>query len=369
MGQVKMLTVTKPDLPPLEEYLSFLRRIWASKWLTNDGEFVRFFQEKLEDYLKVGNLALLNNGTLALHVALKACDLKGEIITTPFTFATTTNVILWEGLTPVFADIDPETFNIDPEEVEKKITRRTCAILAVHVYGNPCYVEKLQEVAAEHNLRLIYDAAHAFGVDYKDQSVLNFGDISTLSFHATKIFTTGEGGAIVCRDKDLFEKIQLLRNHGIKSEEQIVIPGTNGKMNEFQAALGICNLKRIDAKIKKRKVLYEHYTQKLSPNLQLQKITATKYNYGYMPVCFRDSKTRDKIYFELIKNGIKPRKYFFPLTIDYDYFKPGAGIIHGCRQAYDVSSRVLCLPLYPDLRIEETDKVIEIIQAFVPKRA
>lgn len=362
-----MVTVTKPDLPPLKEYVGYLKKIWATKWLTNDGEFAQLLQKELKDYLKVENLALVNNGTLALHLALKASQLKGEIITTPFTFAATTNVIIWEGLTPVFADIDPETFNIDPEEVEKKITRKTCAILAVHVYGNPCYVEKLQEIAAKHNLKLIYDAAHAFGVEYQNQSVLNFGDISTLSFHATKIFTTIEGGAIVCKDEDMLERMKLLRNHGIKSEEQVVLPGTNAKMDEFQAVMGICNLKRTDEKIQQRKRLYKHYTQKLSQNVQFQKVIATRHNYGYMPVCFKDANTRDKAYSELVKNGIGPRKYFFPLTTSYDYLKTDTVKLHDLRQAYDVSSRVLCLPLYPDLEIKNVDKVVKTIKGLIPK--
>ena len=271
-----MITVTKPDLPPLEEYVYYLKRIWATKWITNNGEFVQSLQEKLKEHLNVENLALVNNGTFALQLALRAYDLKGEVITTPFTFAATTNVILWEGLTPVFADVDPKTFNIDPEAVEKKITRNTCAILAVNVYGNPCYVEKLQEISDRHNLRLIYDAAHSFGVEYKHQSVLSFGDVSTLSFHATKIFTTIEGGAIVCKDKDIFEKIQLLRNHGIKSEEQVVLPGTNAKMDEFHAAVGLCNLKRVNQNIQRRKELYQRYTHKLPSSLHFQKVIASR---------------------------------------------------------------------------------------------
>ncbi|GAJ24082.1 unnamed protein product, partial [marine sediment metagenome] len=218
-------------LPKLEEYVKYLGKIWSTRWLTNGGEFVQLLEKKLEEYLRVKNLVLVTNGTVALQLALKAFELKGEVLTTPFTFAATTNVILWEGLTPVFADIDPETFNIDPNDVERKITEKTSAILAVHVYGNPCYVEELQQIASSYNLKLIYDAAHAFGVEYKKQSVLNYGGISTLSFHATKIFNTIEGGAIVVKDKELFEKLKLLRNHGIKSEEEVVLPGINAKMS------------------------------------------------------------------------------------------------------------------------------------------
>jgi len=318
-----MIFVTRPVLPPLERYVEYLKRIWASRWLTNDGEFVQLLQKRLQEYLKVKNLVLVSNGTLALHIALKALNIKGEVITTPFTFSATTNVILWEGLTPVFADIDAETYNIDPEDVEKKITDRTSAILAVHVYGNPCNVEELQEIADKHNLKLIYDAAHAFGVEYKNQPITNYGDISTLSFHATKVFNTIEGGAIIPKNEKLVEKLTLLRNHGIKTEEEVVLAGTNAKMNEFQAIMGLCNLEEIDEKIKLRKEIYEHYKKRLSKigKIKFQKIIASKYNYSYIPVCFESLEQRDQIYSKLIKNRIKPRKYFYPLTVHSGHFK------------------------------------------------
>jgi len=365
------ITVTKPDLPPLEEYVKYLKVIWESRWLTNNGEFVQLLEKKLKEYLKVKNLVLLSNGTLALHLAIKALDIKGEVITTPFTFSATTNVILWEGLKPVFADIDPETFNIDPEDVRRKITDKTSAILAVHVYGNPCYVEELQEIAEKYNIKLIYDAAHAFGVEYKNKSVLNYGDISTLSFHATKVFHTIEGGAIVVRDEDLLEKLQLLRNHGIKSEEEVLLPGTNAKMNEFQAIMGLCNLEYLDEKIRLRKERYEYYKEKLSDlPVKFQKIIASKYNYIYMPVCFRDVNERDRVYAELLKNGIKSRKYFYPLTTEFDYFKnKGVNLTekYNLKVALDISRRVLCLPLYPDLEISDVDNIVSIIKELVKK--
>jgi dTDP-4-amino-4,6-dideoxygalactose transaminase len=367
----KMVTVTKPDLPPLEEYVKYLKVIWESRWLTNNGEFVQLLERKLREYLKVKNLLLVSNGTLALHIALKALELKGEVITTGFTFPATTNVILWEGLKPVFADIDPETFNIDPKDVKRKITNKTCAILAVHVYGNPCYVEELQEIAEKHNLKLIYDAAHAFGVEYKNQSVLNYGDISTLSFHATKVFHTIEGGAIVVRDENLLEKIQLLRNHGIKSEEEVILPGTNAKMNEFQAIMGLCNLKYIDEKIKLRKERYEYYKENLSDlPVQFQKIIASKYNYIYMPVCFRNVSERDKVHAELLRHGVKARKYFYPLTTEIAYLKSKSISLterYDLKVAFDISRRVLCLPLYPDLEISVIDNIIDIIKRVMKK--
>lgn len=366
-----MITVTKSDLPPLEEYIEYLKKIWSSRWLTNNGEFVRLLERRLEEYLKVKNLGLVANGTLALQLALKALEIKGEVITTPFTFPATTNVILWEGLTPVFADIDHETFNIDPEDVEKKITDKTSAILAVHVYGNSCYVDELQEIADRYNLKLIYDAAHAFGVEYNNQSVLNYGDISILSFHATKLFHTIEGGAIIVKDEKLFDKLKLLRNFGIKLEEEVVLPGINAKMNEFQAVMGLCNLEDIDEKIRFREKIYEHYKEKLTnTSVKFQKIIASKYNYSYMPVCFENIEKRDEIYLELVKNGIKPRKYFYPLTVYFDYFKDKSINLvekYGLNVAFDVANRVLCLPLYPDLEIVDVDKIISIIKKTVRK--
>lgn len=362
-----MINVTKSDVPDLEKYVEYLKTIWSSRWLTNDGEFVQLLEKKLEEYLGVENLVLVANGTLALQLALKVFEIEGEVITTPFTFAATTNVILWGGLTPVFADIDPDTFNVDPEQVEKKITEKTSAILATHVYGNPCYVEELEEIAGKHNLKLIYDAAHAFGVEYKDQSVLNYGDISTLSFHATKVFNTAEGGAVVAKNEECFQKLKLLRNHGIRSEEEVVLAGTNAKMNEIQAALGLCNLENIDEKIQLRKQIYEHYKERLSGanNIKFQKLVASRYNYAYMPVCFKNIEQRDEVYSELIKNGIKPRKYFFPLTVNYDYFRnKGQDLVakYELKQASDIANRILCLPLYPDLEMRVVDDITSVIR-------
>jgi len=363
------INVTRPDLPPLEEYVNYLNAIWESRWLTNNAEYVQLLEKRLKEYLKVKNLLLVSNGTLAIHIALKALELKGEVITTPYTFAATTNVLLWEGIKPVFADIDPETFNIDPRDVEKKITNKTTAILAVHVYGNPCYVEELQEIAKKHDLKLIYDAAHAFGVEYGNQSVLNYGDISTLSFHTTKVFHTIEGGAIVVKDENLLEKIQLLSNHGIRSEEQVILPGTNAKMNEFQAIMGLLNLEHVDENIRLRKERYEHYKEGLSDlSLKFQKVIASKYNYIYMPVLFRDANERDKVYATLLKDGIRSRKYFYPLTTEFDYFKKrGLNLTedYDLNVAFDVSRRVLCLPLYSTLEMSDVDNIINIIRKAV----
>ncbi len=361
-----MIKITKPDLPELEEYIKYLKKIWSTRWLTNNGEFVQLLEKKLEEYLKVNNIVLLSDGTLALHLALKAFNLKGEVITTPFTFAASTNAILWERLNPIFADIDPDTYNINPDDVEKKITDKTSAILAVHVFGNPCNVEKLQKIADNYKLKLIYDAAHTFGVEYKKQSVLKYGDISTLSFHATKVFNTIEGGAVVVKDEKIFKKIRLLRNHGIKSEEAVMLPGINAKMNEFQAAMGLCNLKNIDGKIHRRKSIYDYYKENLThTRIKFQKIVASKYNYSYMPILLRSQLERDTVFLELIKNDIKPRKYFYPLTVNYSYFKDRDENLvekYHLTRAIEISNRILCLPLYPDLERDKIEKITDIIR-------
>jgi dTDP-4-amino-4,6-dideoxygalactose transaminase len=361
-----MINVTKSDLPPLEKYMEYLKKIWANGWLTNDGEFVQQLTKKLEDYLKTKNLVLMSNGTLTLQIALKALGVKGEVITTPFTFAATTNVLLWEGLTPVFADIDKETYNLDPVDVENKITDKTCAILAVHVYGNPCYVKQLEAIAHRHNLKLIYDAAHAFGVEYEREPIVNFGDISTLSFHATKVFNTIEGGAVATSDDELVEKLKLMRNHGIKSEFEVVLPGINAKMNEFQAAMGLSNLDFVDKAIALRKTLYEHYVEGLSGlQIQFQKIIASKYNFSYMPILFETAKERDSVYSLLIEKNIKSRKYFYPLTVNFDYFTAaGVNLVkkYGLVNASEIADRILCLPLYPSLEVSKVDYVASLIE-------
>lgn len=363
-GMQEPITVTKSDLPPLEKYVEYLQEIWQSRWLTNRGKFVQLLEQKIAAYLKVRRVLTLSNGTLAIQLALRALNLKGEIITTPFTFAATTNVILWEGLKPVFADISPDTFNIDPEDVRRKITPKTSAILAVHVYGNPCDVEELEEIAKEHNLKVIYDGAHAFGVEYKNRSVFEFGDITTLSFHATKVFHTIEGGAVICKDDAMYEKIQLLANHGIRSEEIVVMPGTNAKMNEFQAVMGLCNLEYLDEWIKKREMVYKRYKELLAGlPVTYQKLIASRYNYIYMPVLFENLQVRDKVYDELMKNGIKGRKYFYPLTVNFEYNKKHNLVKkYKLQHAKDVSDRVLCLPLYSTLSQSDVERIVGIVK-------
>ena len=365
-----IITVTRPVLPPLERFSKHLESIWERRWLTNNGKLARALEDKLESYLKAGSgkLVLVSNGTVAIEIALRALGIKGHVITTPFTFSATTNMLVWVGLKPVWAAINPDTYNIDPDAVERQITKRTSAILAVHVYGNPCDVKRLAEIAVKHDMKLIYDAAHAFGVEYRGHSILRYGDASTLSFHATKVFNTIEGGAIVAKDGTVYDRMKLMRNHGIKSEEEVVLPGTNAKMNEFEAAMGLCNLETVEEDILARKELYKRYEENLTgaASVKFQTLTASKYNYSYMPACFKNRKTRDRVYNGLAGVGIYARKYFFPLTMDFEYFGGRFRSVAGLESARQISDRVLCLPLYPDLGFESVDricsKVIEIIR-------
>jgi len=365
-----MIFVTKTKLPPIKRYYKYLEKIWANNWVTNNGELLRELEEKLRSYLGVRHMSLITNATVALQMAMKAIDgdSGGEVITTPFTFAASTNVILWEHMTPVFADIDPETFNIDPADIEKKITKKTRAILAVHVYGNPCDLEKIHKIATKHNLKVIYDAAHAFDVSYKGKSVLNYGDISILSFHATKVFNTIEGGALITKSKQLSDRLKLMRNFGIVHEEKVTYPGINGKMNEFQAAMGLCNLQTVSRDIKAREKMYKLYLSLLGniSGLRFQKIIASKYNFSYMPVLFRNKKHRDLVYGKLKENEIHARKYFYPLTSSFDYLSSRQ--IEENKQMLPVASgiadRVLCLPLYAEMTDDVVEKVVKVIEKY-----
>lgn len=363
-----MIFVTKTKLPPIHRYYKYLQQIWANNWVTNNGQMVQELELKLRDYLKVYNLALVSNATLALQLALNSLEVGGEVITTPFTFAASTNVILWEKMKPIFADIDPETFNIDPNDIERKITKNTRAILAVHVYGNPCNVERIEAIAHKHDLKVIYDAAHAFGVEYKNSSILNYGDASILSFHATKVFNTIEGGALISPSQDLDAKFRLLRNFGIVNEEKVSCPGINAKMNEFQAAMGLCNLQTINRDIRTRDKMYHLYLSCLgkTKGLKFQKLTASRHNYSYMPVIFRDKKHRDLIYDRLKENGIHARKYFYPLTSTLDYFDQTTKdeFRKSLPIAHMTSDRVLCLPLYSELNEKVVKQVVDLITKY-----
>lgn len=360
----KKILVKRTDMPDLDRYIKHVRRLWKSKWLTNNGEYAKKLADELKEYLSIPNIALLTNGTLSLHIALKLLDLPegGEIITTPFTFVATTNVIIWERFRPVFVDIDPVTWNIDPTAIVKAITPNTVAIMPVHVYGNPCNVETIDDIAKKHDLKVVYDAAHAFGVKYRGRSILSYGDISSLSFHATKIFHTIEGGALVTSSKRLHELVECARNFGIVEHEEIVIlPGTNAKMNEFQAAMGLCNLPQLQHQLQVRESLYNSYKVLLSGSVKIrfQKIIASTYNYAYMPVCFESLTVRDKVLSSLQRHNIFPRKYFYPLTSSFDFssqYKKHS-LINGQR----IADGILCLPLHGELTNNDVREICQII--------
>jgi len=360
--------VTQPALPPLEEFQPYLEKIWESKWLTNNGPFHQELEKKLADYLGVEHLALFANGTLALVTALQALRITGEVITTPFSFVATAHSLLWNGIKPVFVDIHPETFNLDPEKIEAAITSHTTAIMPVHVYGRPCDVEKIQRIADIYGLKVIYDAAHAFGVNYKGNSILKHGDLSTMSFHATKVFNTFEGGAIVCPDNKTKERIDDLKNFGFHDEVTVVAPGINAKMNEIQAAFGLLQLKHIDEAINRRKEIDSIYREELSriKGISLPPLPPdTKYNYAYFPILIEKEYplTRDGLNDKLRQHGIFPRRYFYPLISDFPMYRglPSASKTN-LPVANKIADKVLCLPIYPTLKSDEQQKVIKIIK-------
>lgn len=361
-----MINVTKTELPDFNEYTGYLKKIWKSHWLTNNGEYVKLLENKLQKHLDVKHCLALANGTLALQLAIKALELKGEVITTPFTFIASTTALLWEGLTPVFADIDKQTFNIDPDDVERKITKNTTAILAVHIYGNPCNLDRLGKIAKKHKLKLIYDAAHAFDVNYKNQSIFKYGDASIISFHATKIFHTIEGGALLTTNTNLSKKIEILRNFGIiEYQDRVVMAGINAKMNEFQSAMGLSNFKNISKKNAQRKIIYLKYISALSESKKVtfQKIEASTYNYSYMPVLFKNKVLRDKVYKTLAKKRINARKYFYPLITDYELFKKqNLTKKYSLINASNIADRILCLPIFASLNNTDLEKIITIVK-------
>lgn len=341
-----MIPVTKPFLPPQHEYQAQIKELWKSKWITNNGELVQRLEKEIADYLQISYMNFVANGTMALTLALKALDITGEVITTPFSFLATSTSILWENCIPVFVDIDAESLCINPDQIENAITEKTKAIMATHVFGIPCDVEKIELIAKKYNLSVIYDGAHAFGVNYKGKSILEYGDISTLSFHATKVFHTVEGGGIVCNGSNqLREKISLLRNYGFKDQEYL-FAGVNAKNSEFHAAMGLCNLKYVKENIMKRKNIFELYTNELSEQVRTIRIPKDiKYNYAYFPVIFQDEETLIKVERKLSENNIHSRRYFYPSLNKLPYIP----LKKDCPISEDISSRILCLPLYSDL--------------------
>lgn len=354
-----MIPVTKPFLPPREEYDEFLNGIWKRQWLTNMGPLANELELQLKNYLNVKHLLFVTNGTTALQMAIKALDLKGEVITTPFSFVATTSSIVWEGCKPVFVDIDAQTLNIDPAKIEEAITDNTSAILATHVYGNPCNVEAIDEIARRHNLKVIYDGAHAFGVNIKGKSVLEYGDISTCSLHATKLYHSGEGGLVVTKDPTLLKKLAYIRNFGFSGPETFAELGINGKNSEFHAAMGLANLKYIDAIIIKRGELTLRYKKMLS-NMRVLWPEWNKYasnNYSYFPLVFESDELMLDVLQKLQLNGISARRYFYPsLAKSLPYLPKNSMPVTD-----DIALRVLCLPLYYDLSVEEVDLICRLL--------
>ena len=357
------INVTRSSMPSYEEYCEEIKSIWESRWLTNMGPIHNRLKEQLKSYLKVDNVELFVNGHLALYVAIKALKLEGEIITTPFTFASTTNAIVQAGCTPVFCDVKDD-YTIDETKIEELITDKTSAILAVHVYGNICNVEAIQKIADKHNLKVIYDAAHGFGVEYKNKGITSYGDVSMLSFHATKVFHTIEGGALCFKDPKLTEEIAKQRNFGICGEE-LECFGTNAKMNEFQAAMGICNLRHIDNELESRKCAFLQYTRRLSSVSGLKVLPITdkiRQNYAYYPVLVEKEVfgiDRDALCEKLAAEGISARKYFYPLVSENREFE--SDLIASTPKAFYYSRNVMCLPLYAHLSVEDVDRICDII--------
>lgn len=360
------IQVTRSSMPEFDEYINEIKDIWDTHWLTNMGSKHKKLQSELKDYLDVDNVELLTNGHMALELSMQALGLEGEVITTPFTFASTTHAIVRNGLVPVFCDINPVDFTIDTTKIEELITDKTCAIVPVHVYGNICNIEEIERIAKKHNLKVIYDAAHTFGEKYKGKGIGSFGDVSCFSFHATKVFNTIEGGAACFKDSEFGKELYKLKNFGISGPETVDGVGANAKMNEFCAAMGICNLKHIDEEIEKRRIAVERYRSHLDgvKGIKLSPIQKDVHsNYAYFPVLF-DEKVfgagRDEIFDQLAQNGIGARKYFYPLTNSFACFN-GKYDVNSTPVALEISNRVLTLPLYADLSLEDVDRICEII--------
>jgi dTDP-4-amino-4,6-dideoxygalactose transaminase len=352
----KLTQVTKAYLPNKAKYLAYVDRIYNSGWLTNNGAVLQELENRLAEYLGVKNLICVANGSLAMQLAYKALDLKDEVITTPFSFVATSSTLVWEGLKPVFGDIDPKTFNLNPENIELLITDKTSAIVPVHVFGNPCEVEQIQKIADKHKLKVIYDAAHAFGSEYKGESVLNHGDISTLSFHSTKLFHTIEGGAVITNDDDLAKKIRSQINFGISGQAKIDYIGTNAKMNEFEAAMGLCVLDDIENIKEQRANIWKKYKTNLQGLVDFQKWNEHSHNnYAYAPILFKSEDILLKVEAALKVKNIIPRRYFYPSLDTLNYLNNN----QVCEASRDIARRILCLPIYPGLT--EQDLIIESI--------
>lgn len=369
MDNNQQITVTSPLLPPLEEFIPYLQDIWERKWITNNGHYHQQLEKELCHYLGVEYISVFTNGTLPLITALQALRITGEVITTPYSFVATTHSLWWNGIKPVFVDVDPTTGNLDPHKIEAAITPKTTAIMPVHVYGNPCDVNAIQAIADKYGLKVIYDAAHAFGVKIKGESILKAGDISTLSFHATKTYNTVEGGALVCHDAKTKQRIDYLKNFGFAGETEVVAPGINSKMDEVRAAYGLLNLRHVDAAIEARHKVADRYREALRdvPGIRMFDERAdVTYNYSYFPI-FIDAKeygmTRDELYFKMRDNNILGRRYFYPLISNFTTYRglPSASPSN-LSIATRMANEVICLPMHHSLSEEEIIRVLDLIR-------
>ena len=363
-----LITVTSPLLPNLDDFNGMLKQIWESKWITNNGQFHKQLEKELAAYLKVPYISLFTNGTLPLITALQALRITGEVITTPYSFVATTHALWWNGIKPVFVDIDPATGNLNPDKIEAAITPKTTAIMPVHVYGKPCDTKRIQEIADQYGLKVIYDAAHAFGVEVNGESILNAGDLSTLSFHATKVYNTVEGGAMVMHDEKMKKRIDYLKNFGFANETTVVGPGINSKMDEVRSAYGLLNLKQVDAAIEVRHNVAVKYREALR-NVEgitfFDDMPGVKHNYSYFPI-FVDAKkygmTRDELYFKMKEQNVLGRRYFYPLISEFSTYKGlESARPENLPEAHKMADSVICLPMHHTLTSHDIDRIINII--------
>lgn len=362
------ITVTSPVLPNLDEFHDLLKQIWDSKWITNNGSFHRQLETELAQYLKVPYVSLFTNGTLPIITALQALNISGEVITTPYSFVATTHALWWNGIKPVFVDIEPSTCNIDTEKIEAAITPNTSAIMPVHVYGTPCDTQRIQEIADRHGLKVIYDAAHAFGVEQNGKSILNAGDMSTLSFHATKVFNTIEGGAMIMQDEQTKRQIDFLKNFGFQNEVKVVGPGINSKMDEVRAAYGLLNLKTVDAAIEKRRQVALEYRERLCDVEGISFLTDmpdVRHNYSYFPIFVDEEQygmTRDELYSKMKSQSVYGRRYFYPLISEFTPYKSlSSANPDNLPNAHKVANSVICIPLHHELSEADIERVVNSI--------
>ena len=363
-----IITVTSPLIPPLEEFIPYLEDIWRRKWLTNNGYYHQELERALCEYLKIPYISLFTNGTLPLICALQAMRITGEVITTPYSFVATTHALWWNGIKPVFVDVDPMTGNMDPEKIEAAITPKTTAIMPVHVYGQPCDVDRIKQIADTYGLKIIYDAAHAFGVEKNGESVIAAGDMATLSFHATKVYNTIEGGALICHDEKTKKRIDYLKNFGFAGETEIVAPGINGKMDEVRSAYGLLNLKQVDAAIESRRqvaVKYREALKDVEGISFMEDMPGVRHNYSYFPIFVDAEKygmTRDELYFKMKEQNVLGRRYFYPLISEFSTYRGlESARADNLPIAHKIANSVICLPMYFGLVEENLECIIEII--------